>query len=531
MQKQAFDWHATIMEVGARREPLYALLQQGRFTDLLQAFRSGGNNPYQSLALYWLYGAAAILGRSSADTEQVLAYQQRLNEKTRAITLFFWSEEATQHSQHRTAEGLAAPLLEVYPHDPEVNALIARCGLFGQDLTRGWASIKAGLASAPDHLLLLGLKARYQMRDGDMEAARATAERLLALEPDDLTAFTVLSRTSPEALEPEALDRFEALAASDTLGPVPAAGLYYDLGRVLDARGDYAAAFVAIDKANSCMRAAPEVAQHRFNREQEYEGFAAQRRLLSGLKPLQAMPALTPIFIIGLPRTGSTLLDQALSAHPEVTSLGENEHIGTIVAEAEALLEAGRLEEAQASMQGWQWRYMAAAKAQDPSARFVVDKTLGNSRHLGFLARLFPGARFLHARRDPLDVGLSIYFAPLPPAVLYATRLESIADFIAVDDAIVAAWTEAGLDPLPVDYEATVEDMEGVLRRVCDHIGLAFDPVCLKFYESKRAVHTYSAHQVRQPLYQRSKGRSRHYEAQLAPLKAALQDRGIAAAG
>ncbi len=543
MQNLAYDWHSIIHAAAVRQHPLFSQLEAGDFDRVVDHFR-GGKTPYDKLADYLLYGAAAILGRHQEAAQSALGYHERLNTKTKAVALFFWAQEAVAHLQYQTAEGFLKPLIECYPKDPELNAIAANCCFYTENLARGRPYMEAGLESAPGHIGLNSLLCRYHLNEGGMEAAEQAAWNLLKLDPVNPTAFNILSRIVPEQIEDRLIERFEHRALEGGLGPINSASLLFDTGRVQDARGDYMRAFSNVEHANRLMRSIPQVVGAGFDEDREIESFCISRRLFDALKPIAETGSITPIFIVGLPRTGSTLLDQALAAHPEVVSLGENDSIPAFVQEAEKLLKQGKTAEVQARMPEWRDRFFARALANSPDqpdsgqskpgqskpgVNFVVDKMLGNSRHLGFLQALFPTAKFLHCRRNMMDVGLSIYFSPLLRTNVYATDLNSIADFIAVDEQVIRTWTENGIAVQPVAYEDMVDDMEGTLRRVFTHVGLDWDPDCLDFHRKKRAVHTYSAHQVRKAIYKSSKGRWQNYAGQLAPFQAALQSKGVAA--
>jgi len=525
----AFDWHKIITGIGVRQHSRYILLDSGSFEGLLEPFHQKHEDPFARLDTYLLYGAAAILGRNKMHTEQALAYQAKLNEKTKAISLFFWAQEAAAQLQHRTAIGLLKPLTTLFPHDPELNSLMAVCYQQIQDLHSGWAFIKEGLRHTPHHAGLNASLCQYHMAEGNLTETEATARYLLTLDANNVTAFNLLSRTKPDRIDATLLAHFTRLAESGACGPVNSAGLMFDLGRIYDSRHDYTRAFNAIETANRLMQNVPQSAKTGFDEKAEFAQYEMRRDLLNQLPQQEINAAIKPVFIVGLPRTGSTLLDQALASHPDVASLGETPFIPNIALEAETLIAAGQIAEASARMKTWRDSYLAQATSANPGAGFIIDKTLGNSRHIGFLKKLFPNAKFLHVRRDFMDTGLSIYFAPLLRTNTYATDLAAIAGFIALDESIIKSWASLGYGALDVHYEDMVNAFEKTMRQVCTYIGLGWHNDCLNFHEKKRIVHTYSAHQVRRGIYKSSKGRWQNYANQLAPFQAALRKKGIAA--
>jgi len=526
---QAYDWQTIISEVGVRHHQHYALLDSGDFAALLDRFTLNDKDPYAQLDSYMLYGAAAILGRNQSEASNALSYQNRLNEKTRAVTLFFWAQEAAAHLQHATAVGLIKPLVELFPKDPELNSLMAICCQQQQDLGTGWSYIRTGLKYTPEHIGLNSSLSQYYMAEGQLTEAEATARYLLTLDQNNVTAFNLLSRTAPQKISDDLVMHFRYLAEQEKISPVNRAGLMFDLGRIYDRKADYEQAFRAVDAANKLMKNVPQTAKYGFDEQAEFTNFEKRRNLLEHIPQFEENADITPVFIIGLPRTGSTLLDQTLATHPEVVSLGETPAVPQMVQEAISLLENGHNEEVVGNLASWRTQYLAKATGANPKARFLVDKTLGNSRHMGLLKKLFPNAKFLHVRRDFMDTGLSIYFAPLLRTNIYATDLAAIAGFIALDEKIIKSWAHRGHGALDVHYEDMVGNMEQTLMRTFTYIGLSWHADCLNFHQKKRAVHTYSAHQVRKAVYKSSKGRWQNYARQLAPFQEALRDKGIAA--
>lgn len=531
MQSQAFDWNGILREVGVRFHPLYPQLEKANFETVVRSFEQD-LDPYHTLANYLLYGAAAVLGRHQAASNAALSYHNRLNTKTKAVSLYFWAEEAIAHQQYQTAEGLILPLLEAYPKDPFLNAAMATICYYSQNLSRGMPYLQKGLESHPSSAPLNSLLCRYRLGGGDLEGAQKAALQLLQIEPYDGVALNTLSRVEPAEISSDILERFEVRALSGTLGPVTSAGIFFDLGRVYEAQGRYAKAFDFVEEANKCMRTIPQVSGQEFDADNEYQRFENHCTLFDQLDPCKLPTGLTPVFIIGLPRTGSTLLDQAMSAHPETVSLGEDDIIPRLVEEADALLTQGKVTDAQRNMRVWKAKFAdharERARVQNPagpstSVRFVVDKMLGNSRNVGFLQKLFPEARFINTRRNPMDVGLSIYFSPLHRANTYATDQSKIGDYINLEHQVMAYWHGLGVKIHPVKYEMLVDDFEPTLRGVMQHIGMAWHDDCLKFHEVERPVYTYSAHQVRRKIYTQSVGRWQNYAAQLLPLAQSLE--------
>eukprot|EP00752_Nemacystus_decipiens_P015824 g14134.t1 len=244
----------------------------------------------------------------------------------------------------------------------------------------------------------------------------------------------------------------------------------------------------------------------------------ADRRLLSD----------KPIFIVGMPRSGTTLAEQILASHPAVTGAGE---LPTIPALVQRLQEAtGRpWPEAAAHMtpqladelaQG----YLATLPADAADTPHCTDKLPPNFWYVGFIRRLFPGARILHTLRHPLDVGLSIFSQRFGHDLLYDHDLEDIGHYYRLYWDLITFWRRWDPEIETLVYEEMVADQAGETRRLLERLDLPWDERVLAFHETERDVVTASYLQVRQPIYQGSVQKWRRYEAELQPLADALGD-------
>jgi len=230
------------------------------------------------------------------------------------------------------------------------------------------------------------------------------------------------------------------------------------------------------------------------------------------------------VFIVGLPRSGTTLCEQILAAHGQVHGCGERADLHQLIAglagpplqEATvrrlASLDGAALDEAAAG-------FLATLHAQAPSALRITDKMPANALHLGFIARLLPGAKFILCQRDPRDVGLSIFQLRFFGYHPYAHDLGDLGWYIGEHGRLMAHWKRVLPGRLmEVGLTDWIDDFSGTLRRVLAFLDLPFDPACENFHQSGRLVRTASAAQVRQPVNARGIGRWKAYEAELAPM-------------
>ena len=252
-----------------------------------------------------------------------------------------------------------------------------------------------------------------------------------------------------------------------------------------------------------------------------------------------------------MPRSGTTLVEQCLSAHPAVHGAGELSAILRLASEAAARAgaKADRLHTGVASMKAASHpgtepsypecvrvlsaaqvaalgeRYLDHLRTLAPEATRITDKFPVNYLHLGFIATILPGAKIIHCRRDPLDNAISLYFTDFMVGHEYSNDLRAIGRQIRGMRSLMAHWqTVLGGRLLTVDYEALVANPEPFTRRMVAHVGLEWDDACLRPHEVARTVRTASAWQVRQPVYRRSAGRAQRYERFLGPLRDALGD-------
>jgi tetratricopeptide (TPR) repeat protein len=242
----------------------------------------------------------------------------------------------------------------------------------------------------------------------------------------------------------------------------------------------------------------------------------------------QGDPSPLPVFVIGMPRSGSTLVEQILASHPRVFGAGESTAFNDAVKSA---LQGRRFPETVAEMDAVQLhaigaRHVATMHALAPQAEGVVDKTLGNFAHAGMIHLALPNARIVHVRRDPADSCVSCFSKLFASEFRYSYDLGELGRYYRAYAALMEHWLRVLPDGvvLDVQYEDLVADFEPQARRIVAHVGLEWDVACLSFHETERAVGTFSAAQVRQPIYKGAVGRWRQHEKFLQPLLRELDD-------
>jgi len=362
---------------------------------------------------------------------------------------------------------------------------------------------------------------------GRFEEATACYRQAIAIDPAHAKAHKNLGRSRRYGdADRDEIARMEQLLAEDRLPQEARVDLHFALGKIYDDCGQWARAFEHYRQGNR-------LADVRFDE----EGFLAYvDQLISAYTgPLLAekshlgLKSKLPIFIVGMPRSGTSLVEQILSAHPAVFGGGELNHVAQLSSSVAAALESVRpypacIAEIDAERAGrLADRYLKVIHGLDGKALRVTDKMPTNFLHLGLIAVLLPKARIIHCRRHPLDTCLSCYFQDFVYRSGYAYDLRLLGVYYRQYARLMDHWLRVLPTPIfELDYEALTDRQEELTRRMIEYCGLDWDPRCLKFQENPRAVRTVSSWQVRQPIYTRSVGRWKNYEEFLGPLKEAL---------
>jgi len=366
---------------------------------------------------------------------------------------------------------------------------------------------------------------------GRADEARQAIEAALALAPRRVELYHLLVDRK-RFVDPDD----PHLAAMETLAQdigayaeADQANLHFALAKAYEDLGEPARAFRHLLDANALKRRAIAYDETAALGQLALIQEAYTPALLGRLQGL-GDPSPVPVFIVGMPRSGTTLVEQILAGHPDVHAGGELEDFPRAmlrVALPDGIKPALPEEVARLSadmLRALGSDYLAGARALAPAAPRITDKLPLNFPNVGLIHLALPNARIVHVRRDPIDTCLSCFTKNFVGDQPYAYELGELGRYYRAYATLMAHWARvlpAGV-MLEVRYEAVIDDLEGEARQLVAHCGLAWDDACLAFHRAARPVRTASAGQVRQPLYRSAVGRWRAYGALLAPLLAAL---------
>ena len=305
--------------------------------------------------------------------------------------------------------------------------------------------------------------------------------------------------------------------------------LYFLLGKIHEKRTEYDRAFEAYRNGNEAFGEPYDPAAFRRRIDGLIEVFSPENLRRFARATLKAKD---PVFVVGMPRTGSTLVERIIDAHPQACGIGEFFEINHVLRGLSLTVGSTRAyphcvgDMTPATADQAAGEYLEAARKQGGGAERFVDKYLSNFENLGVLSLLLPEARFIECRRNPMDACFSCFGEALHPSGhRYASNLKHLGMHYRQYERLMDHWKRVLDVPiLEVRYEELTADQEAVSRRIIDFIGLPWDEQCLRYYELKREILTLSREQVDQPVYRHAVNRAERFAPHLEPLKRALAE-------
>lgn len=467
---------------------------QGRFEDMLKLVETAQRRDPGNVSLQLqLAGACQFCGYHDRARKQLAKVERRT----------------------RNNAGLLQQVAKLYVNDGRYEDA-HRCYLHAIELDGNNPQYLYNLASS--HIFM-----------GDLRQAEETYSKVISHAPDHYDAWhnrsTLRKQTAGDNHISELEGKLGTLAPDDA-GETP---LCYALAKEYEDLGEYETCFSNLKRgADSYRRRMAydvQIDVSIMERIMElFDGAYAER--------VKAAPARRgPIFVLGLPRSGTTLVDRILSSHSEVESMGEITDFAQTMTRLCWSLDKSKLLEASAGVDPdlLGQSYLRSVASYGSNAAYFIDKTTINFLYIGLIAKALPGASIVHLRRHPVDSCLSMYRMLFQSGYPFSYDLNDLADYYIAYDALMKHWQAVFPGTvLDVSYEELVDDQERVSRDIIAHCGLEWEPACLEFDRSTAPVATASAAQVRKPIYRDALARWQRFETHLAPLIERLREAGVA---
>ena len=364
---------------------------------------------------------------------------------------------------------------------------------------------------------------------GDLDAAETHLDRAISLNPRDFEAHRNRATLKKQTRDGNHIDELESLHAAGVGSAAAQSQLCYALAKEYEDLGDDETSFRWLKRGADARRS---VLQYKVE-----EDVAVVRRLIAAFdKDLLERDDAScdeqgPVFVLGLPRSGTTLVDRILSSHSQVDSLGEINNFAFAmmhcVGQAADKLKLIDLSTTiDFSLLGR--RYVDGTRSYGAEGPYLIDKMPRNYLYVGLIRKALPNAKIVHIERNPMDSLYGMYRTLFRSAYPFSYDFDDLAQYYVAYRELVDHWRGVCGDAVHwMQYEELVDDQEAGSRRLIEYCGLDWEPGCLEFYRNRSAVATASSAQVRRPVYREAVGRWRRYKKQLAPLRKYLEQHGI----
>ncbi len=500
-------------------------LRHGRRQAAEQAFRGILRQRPDHVAALAGLANLALDAEAVDDAERLLRHALKITPNMDTV----WRGLARVHSEradYNGAEAAAERALALAPDNADCWTMLGTVQAWGLRPERARDSFERSLELKP-HQPRVALSLGHVLKTiGDRTACEQAYRRAADLDPGLGEAWWSLADLKTYAFDDAEIERLKSGIAMRHPDPAQQAAFHFALGKALEDRGAHGEAFEQYAAGNAVKHSQdPFDSMALTDRCRRIESVCT-REILSARVPLGSAAA-TPIFVVGLPWSGSTLIEQILASHSAVQGTMELPQIQNYTRELDA---GGGYPEALTAMRPAELaalgeRYLRETGPYRGGASFFIDKMPNNFFHLGLIHMMLPGAVFIDARRHPMDCCFSLFKQNFARGQTFSYSLDVLGAYYRDYLALMRHWEQA----LPgrvlrVQYETLVADTEGQVRRLLAHCGLPFEEACLRFYETRRPVRTASAEQVRQPINRSGIDVWRRFEAQLEPLKEALGD-------
>jgi len=416
---------------------------------------------------------------------------------------------------------LSQPLAQDYLRFADLYLLARNIPQCGQQL------VLAGEAGADDADYFV-LKARLARLQGDDTLARSASEAALARQPESGQAWQIRVEIASSDELPSLIEQMNAIAARESIPAYQHILIYYALADANRALCSPEATAIALRAANALQMAGLAARGRQYAAQSETDKHQLIRSQYTSVvaiaEPLPDLPV--PIFVVGMPRSGTTLMEKILSQLSGVAGAGENEALGFTASQYQRDINTGQLP-VPGEMSALQWQQLAVRyyELTNMKSDYIVDKMPTNYLYVGMILSMFPRAKVIQMRRDPRDVCLSIYSRPFPEAHNYACDPKDLSHAFIEAGLLMDHWQVLAPDRvIDVQFEQLVRDPGPQSQRVTDFCGLPWSKECLEFHRDATASFTFSEKQVRQAISDKSVGQWKEFETVLPELFAPFKD-------
>jgi tetratricopeptide (TPR) repeat protein len=468
-------------------------------------------------------------------------YTRKLNKTDMAITLLpkllriaprsslaheLAAECFCKKNMFASAKEHAQKAVKLGPKSPDGMYVAATVYYEMQEFDEATKCMETCLALRPEHLPSQLLYAKSLRESGDLEKAENICRKVFEKYPDSLANYSIWHQTckisSEDPIYLHIRDEVYPMVKADKLKGLIT--LLRILGKAENDIGNFETSFQYYSDAKS-----REKDKHNRSENKLFVNSILTNISRADFFGNGGHASESPVLVVGMPRSGSTLLEQILSSHPNVGGIGESSNLRAITTMKGSNLHSGEAlvqlihSTTNERLNHFASEYLNKSTSAQPGMERIVDKNLHNFELLGVFAKMFPKARIINALRDPMDNCVSCYLAPLGRFHSYTQDLTSLGQYYCEFRRLMEHWKKVLPNPImEVHYEDVVADTEGKAREVIDFLGLEWDPACLDFQKNENRARTISTWQVRQPIYKSSVKRWARYENHLDPLKAEL---------
>ncbi len=506
------------------------MLQSGHAAKAFETIQKARELRPKSKSVMEIFGAAAM---AAGEFGLAIKAFENLSKIKPVNPLYFaeWSKAEYELNNYQRAIARYLDFLKYTPAPrPQDHFVLGRLYFRNRHPLEAATWLDKAIAGGFENSEILAIRANCYIHQGNEPKALEFFARAIKLDPDNVEAhYQHRNLIKTEAGDP-IFQHLESLKGNPKIIGTPEINLYFLLGKMYQRVGEDDRAFENYQQANQKTQALYTAQGFSYKPAEVAKEFdqlknAFSKAALNGLD-YQGSDSEVPVFIVGMPRSGTTLLEQIISAHGEAEGRGELDAMHFIHVEAEDGLRAGKTLENLLKDNGkaWQKKYLEAL-APANGVRRVSDKLPANFRSLGLISLLFPKAKVIHIDRNPLDVGLSIFGNLFDTGHPYSTSLKNIGDYSRQTLDLLDYWkAELELAILDLCYEDLVSDQEQKSKEIIDFLGLEWDPACLEFHSQDFAAMTLSSIQVRKPMTSKSVARWKRFEKHLGALKEGLGD-------